>query len=254
MNCYRMLARHYDALTEDVDYPGWADFLERLFRKSALPVNTVLDLACGTGTLTLLLAERGYETIGADGSADMLAMAAAKPVPEGSVPPVFLCQTMTGLDLYGTVDAVVCCLDSVNYLTRPGELERMLERVHLFLAPGGLFVFDINSPRKLREMDGEMFIDEREDVYCVWRADYSPRNRICTFGIDLFEREGERWSRSWEEHREYAYECGELEDALAQAGFDQIRMYGDRKLRPPRPEEQRIFFTARRGEKPCRMK
>ena len=244
---YEYLAQCYDQFTEDVDYSRWADYVEKHFARSKLPIRTVLDLACGTGSLTRLLAQRGYEMIGADLSEEMLAQAAEKCRGVGDPEPIFLHQAMEELDLYGTIDACVCCLDSVNYVTRSGKLARAFQRVHTFLMPGGLFLFDINTPDKLRGLDGQMFLDENETAYCVWRADYSPRRRVCTYGMDIFQRtEGDLWQR-WEEvHEEFAYEPEELEDLLRQAGFRQIKQYGELRMRAPRQGEGRIFFAARK--------
>ena len=244
---YEFLAGCYDRFTADVDYPRWADYIEKHFARSALPIRTVLDLACGTGSLTAELAARGYEMIGADCSEEMLSVAAEKCRSAGPVEPIFLHQAMEDLDLYGTIDACVCCLDSVNYVTRPRTLARAFQRVHTFLMPGGLFLFDVNTPDKLRGLDGQVFLDEDADAYCVWRADYSPRRRICTYGMDLFFRETDRlWRREEEVHEEYAYEPAELEDMLRGAGFRHIRQYGELKLRAPAPGEGRIFFAARK--------
>ncbi len=244
---YEFLAACYDQFTADVDYAAWADYLERQFARNRLPIHTVLDLACGTGSLTLELAERGYEMIGVDLSEEMLAQAAEKCRNVKGEPPIFLHQSMDRLDLYGTIDACVCCLDSVNYVTRPKRLARAFQRVHTFLMPGGLFLFDVNTPDKLQGLDGQVFLDESEDAYCVWRAEYSARRRICSYGMDIFTREEDgRWSR-WEElHEEYAYEPAELEALLRQAGFREIKQYGELKLRAPRDGEQRIFFAARK--------
>ena len=244
---YEYLAQCYDQFTEDVDYERWADYVERHFARSRLPIHTVLDLACGTGSLTRLLALRGYEMIGADISEEMLAQAAEKCRGAGDPAPIFLHQAMEELDLYGTIDACVCCLDSVNYVTRSGKLARAFQRVHTFLMPGGLFLFDINTPDKLRGLDGQMFLDETEDAYCVWRAEYAPRRRICTYGMDIFQRtEGDLWQR-WEEvHEEFAYEPEELEQMLRQAGFRQIKQFGELRMRAPRAGEGRIFFAARK--------
>lgn len=246
---YEYLAGCYDRFTADVDYAAWADYLEKHFSRSKLPIHTVLDLACGTGSLTCELARRGYEMIGSDLSEEMLALAAEKARDVDGIPPIFLHQAMEDLDLYGTIDACVCCLDSVNYVTRPKLLARAFQRVHTFLMPGGLFLFDINTPDKLRGLDGQLFMDEDEDTCCIWRADYSPRRRICTYGMDLFFREdGDLWRRMEEVHEEYAYEPDELERMLRQAGFRHIRQYGERKMRTPKPGEQRIFFTARKEQ------
>lgn len=244
---YEYLAGCYDRFTADVPYAAWADYLEKHFARSKLPIHTVLDLACGTGSLTCELAERGYEMIGADLSEEMLAQAAEKARNVSGIPPIFLHQAMEELDLYGTIDACVCCLDSVNYVTRPKKLARAFQRVHTFLMPGGLFLFDINTPDKLQGLDGQLFMDEDEDACCIWRAEYSPRRRICTYGFDLFCREENGlWDRMEEVHEEYAYEPEELEDMLRQAGFRQIKQYGELKMRRPAPGEERIFFTARK--------
>ena len=244
---YEFLAGCYDRFTRDVNYPRWADYIEAHFRRGRLPVRTVLDLACGTGSLTAELARRGYEMIGADCSEEMLSVAAEKCRGAGPVEPIFLHQAMEDLDLYGTIDACVCCLDSVNYVTSPKKLVRAFRRVHTFLMPGGLFLFDVNTPDKLRALDGQMFLDEDEDAYCVWRAEFSPRRRVCTYGMDIFRLEpGGLWSRGEEVHEEYAYEPAELEAMLGRAGFSHIRQYGELKFRAPLPGEGRIFFAARK--------
>lgn len=246
MSSYEVLAGCYDRLTYDVDYAAWAAYLEKHFQKNSLPGNTVLDLACGTGSLTRELALRGYEMIGVDRSPEMLAEAAEKNRGVAPVEPIFLCQSMERLDLYGTVDACVCCLDSVNYVTDPKKLARAFSRVHLFLTPGGLFLFDVNTLEKLAGLDGQVFLDETRESYCVWRAEFSSRSRICTYYMDLFrlERETGLWERGEELHQERAYSVPELTAMLERAGFRSIKTYGERRMRPPREGEQRIFFAA----------
>ena len=171
MSSYEALASHYDELTEDVAYTRRADFVEKLMGRSRVPVKTVLDLACGTGTMTAIFTRRGYELVSVDASADMLAVAREKTAGIPGEPPVFLQQDMPRLDLYGTVEAAICCLDSLNYLTRPSDLRRTLGRLRLFIQPGGVLIFDVNTPYKLQNLDGQVFLDEREDVYCVWRTE-----------------------------------------------------------------------------------
>ena len=249
MSAYGPLAGVYDALTGDVGYERRADYIQRLFQKSRIPVRTVLDLACGTGAMTCLLAERGYEMIAVDGSPDMLAAAREKAAGLRGEPPVFLNQDMQMLDLYGTVDAAVCCLDSLNYLTSPRDVQKTFQRLHLFISPGGLLVFDVNSAAKLAGLDGQVFLDETEDVYCVWRTEYEKRSRICSYWIDLFTRRGDGgWDRAGEEHRQRAYEVEELRAWLLEAGFTHIRTYGDCRMAAPREGEQRIYFSAIRGK------
>ena len=247
---YEYLADCYDRFTMDVDYPHWADYLEKHFAKSKLPIRTVLDLACGTGSLTCLLAERGYDMSGVDLSPEMLAVAMEKGRELAVEAPLFLCQSMDKLDLYGTIDACVCCLDSVNYVTSPKKLQKAFERVHLFLMPGGLFLFDINTPEKLLGLDGQVFLDETEDTYCVWRAEYSKRRRVCSYFMDLFRLDEETglWERGEELHEEYAYTPEELVQYLTEAGFRDIRQYGNLKMRAPKQGEDRIFFVARKDK------
>ena len=246
MDSYTWLADSYDLLTADVDYARWADYLEWHFRRQPAPVRTVVELACGTGSLARILAGRGYDVTAVDLSPDMLSVAAQKC--EG-LPVLFLCQDMSRLALMGQVDAVVCCLDSVNYVTRPAALRRAFQRVWRYLAPGGLFLFDAKTPQALEEADGQVYLDETEQVYCVWRGEYSPKRRICGYGIDLFRRRPDgSWDRGGEYHQEYAYTPQELEDWLRQAGFAQVRQYGDLKKRAPRAGEMRIFFAARKGK------
>ena len=244
MNAYTSLAEAYDRLTWDVDYPRILDFLEALLHDRGRHPQTVLDLACGTGSLSVLLAERGYRVIGADMSEDMLAIASEKACRLEENVPFFICQCMERLALPEPVDCVVCCLDSLNYITDPAACRKALERVYAALSPGGAFLFDVNTPEKLRAMDGQVFLDEDEDVYCVWRGAFDEGTRICSYGMDLFRRQGPVWRRSFEEHLEYAYTPQELEQWLRDAGFSDIRVYGDGRMEPPAEGEQRVYFYA----------
>lgn len=250
MNSYGPLARRYDALTRDVDYAAWARYVQKHFARAGREVRTVVDLACGTGSLTVRLAALGYDMTGVDISPDMLALAADK-CAELDPPPLLLCQDMSRLRLLAPADAVVCCLDSLNYVTRPPEVRRTFSRVWQSLAPGGLFLFDVRTPELLRSMDGQLCLDETEDVYCVWRGRFSQKRNILAYDMDLFFENGDgSWLREGEIHEEYAYDPDELEEWLAQAGFVSIRRFGNLSMRRPRPGEERVFFTARKPEKP----
>ena len=247
MGAYDSLAFSYDELTRDAPYGAFADFYERLFEHFGVSPKLVLDLACGTGTETCLLAERGYEMIGVDVSEDMLSVAAGKAeeLKEGVTRPLFLCQPMEELDLFGTVQAALCSLDGMNYVPQD-TLEEVFRRVSLFLEPGGLFVFDVHSPERLRALDGEMFIDETDDVYCVWRAEWDGGERAVCYGVDIFTRSGEKWERDFEEHIEYAHDAGMLAGLLKKSGFAEVTLFGELKLAPPEEGERRIFVAARR--------
>ena len=246
MNSYQALSAYYDRFTDDVGYADWADFFERLFAREGIQPKLVLDLACGTGSLTRILAERGYEMIGADASPEML-MQAMQNTMDCEPRPLFLNQRMEALDLYGTVDACLCCLDSINYVTEPQTLQKAFERVHLFLEPKtGLFVFDINAPEKFACMDGNAYVREDEDVFCVWQA--AVEDGLCAYQFDIFAREGGKWTRAQETHEERIYTVEQLTDMLEKAGFSEIKTYGDQSFAPVRGGEDRIYFTARKRD------
>jgi len=241
---YERLAGAYDELMRDADYARRADFVERLFLRAARrDVRTVLDLACGTGTMTCLLTERGYELIAVDGSEDMLMEARDKAQGLRGVEPLFLHQSMPRLDLNDTVDAAVCCMDSLNYLTRPQDVKRTFERLRLFISPGGALVFDVHTLGKLETMDAQTYMDETENVCCVWRTEF--RRGFLDYCVDLFTRRSDgAWERGTEYHRQRYYSVEELTEWLAEAGFADVRTYGDCRLRRPNATDGRIYFSA----------
>ena len=246
MGAYEMLAGCYDRLTNDVDYEAIAAFYRTLLGREGVRPRTAVDLACGTGSVTAILAREGLRVIGVDMSGEMLTQAAAKTA--GLEPaPIFVRQKLQNLTLPRGVDLAVCALDSLDYITEPKDCAQAIRRVYRALNPGGMFIFDVNTPEKLRAMDGQVFLDEDQDVYCVWRGEFDDNTNICSYGMDLFIREGKHWHRSFEEHREYAYSREQLTVFLKDAGFTHIRVYGDRTLEQPGAGEQRMYFSARKG-------
>ena len=238
MSCYRFLAPWYDKLTGDVPYERFADFYEAEFRRDGGEFRLLLDLCCGTGTLTNVLSRRGYEMIAVDSSVEMLMEAQSKSAGL-ETPPLFLCQDAAALDLYGTVDAAVCSLDGMNYIP-PEDLPEVFRRLWLFVRPGGLLIFDIRTPEFLRSLDGDVFVDEQEDVLCLWRADFEEALPAIIYGMDIFSRQGRLWQRESEEHVEYAHEPAALQALLEQTGFHDVC------LRPdcPQGDMGRLFITA----------
>lgn len=238
MSCYHFLAPWYDKLTGDVPYERFADFYEAEFRRCGGEFKLLLDLCCGTGTLTNVLSRRGYEMIAVDSSVEMLMEAQGKSA-DLETPPLFLCQDAAALDLYGTVDAAVCSLDGMNYIP-PEDLPEVFRRLRLFVRPGGLLIFDIRTPDFLRSLDGDVFVDEQEDVLCLWRADFEEELPAILYGMDIFSRQGRLWQRESEEHVEYAHEPAALQTLLEQAGFHDVC------LRPdcPQGDMGRLFITA----------
>ncbi|MEA4895471.1 MAG: class I SAM-dependent methyltransferase [Oscillospiraceae bacterium] len=240
MSAYGPLAPVYDKFTSDIRYDEFADYYERIFNEKGKAVRTLLDMGCGTGTLTALMAKRGYEMIAADPSSDMLCIAQEKfSELSNIIPPLFLCQSMTELDLYGTVDATISSLDALNYLPA-SEVPEFFRLLHLFIEPGGLFIFDINTPERLRSLDGFTSVDEDENNLCLWRADFSEKEKALYYGMDLFTRRGRFWQRSCEEHIEYCHEPTELTSLLSYAGFTEI----ETRMDGPQAELGRIFIVA----------
>ncbi len=247
MLAYHALADSYDRLTNDVDYAGVVDFYFAILQRENLSPRTAVDLACGTGSVALLLAQRGLQVVGVDMSEEMLCQASYK-AQSLENPPVFVCQRLEQLQLARGVDLAVSALDSIDYITEPENCRKAFQRIYKALNPGGCFVFDVNTPEKLQAMDGQVFLDEDDDVYCVWRGEFDKDTNICTYGMDLFQRRGDVWLRSFEEHREYAYSAEQLIGYLQEAGFTDIAVYADRRFEAPAPGEQRIYIKARKGK------
>lgn len=241
MSAYGPLAFWYDRLTLDIPYEAFADFYEKEFSADGGEFKILLDLCCGTGTLTWLLAERGYEMIAADASPDMLMQAASKAA-EVSVPPLFLCQDASALDLYGTVDAAVCSLDGMNYIPE-SKLPEVFHRLHLFVRPGGLLIFDIKTPEWFKSVDGSVSVDETEDMLCLWRAEFDTEENAICYGMDIFSKSGSLWRRDSEEHIEYAHSPERLAELLEIAGFENVRLCCD----CPQSDGGRLFITAKRN-------
>lgn len=242
MNSYGTLAEFYDELTRDVPYPAFADYYERLFSQTDGEFHTVLDLCCGTGTISCLMAGRGYEMISADASPDMLTRAMEKSSRlKSGIAPLLICQGAASLDLYGTVDAAVSSLDSLSYVP-PEDMPEVFRRLHLFIRPGGLLVFDIRTPEFLRGMDGAVSVDETDDLLCLWRGAFETEKNALVYGMDIFIRRGNVWHRELEEHVEYAHDPRWICALLRQAEFSDIAIRTD----GPMGGADRVFITAKR--------
>lgn len=243
MSAYGALSGFYDALTRDVPYTAFADYYEALFAEAGGGIRSLLDLCCGTGALACLMAGRGYELIAADASSDMLAQAAAKAdVLAAAQRPLFICQPAESLDLYGTVDAACSSLDSLGYVS-PAALPEVFRRLHLFIRPGGLLVFDLRTPEFLARMDGQVWVDETEDVLCLWRGSFDAARQKLVYGMDLFQRRGALWRREGEEHVEYVHRPETVCALLEAAGFSDVRIRRD----GPMGGADRLYFTGTRS-------
>ena len=251
---YRAIAGVYDRLNAEIDYEGWADFVESCFARYLIKKPTLLlDLACGTGSMTLALAERGYDMIGVDGSMDMLSVAYERKAERGADGVLLLCQDMRYFELYGTVGAVTCCLDSINYLLTPQDVKRCFGCVHNYLDPDGIFLFDVNTPYKFRHIYGDQAyiledLDENGEgrAFCGWQNFYDESTRLCTFDLSLFERcEDGRYERTDERQTERCYEREELCRYLEQTGFEVIGCFGGWDFSAPLQNCERYYFVAR---------
>ena len=249
---YLAIARVYDKLNKDIDYSRWASFFEACFEKYGKyeggKPSIVLDLACGTGRMTCEMASRGYDMIGVDGSVDMLSEAYSKDT-SGIL---YLCQDMRELELYGTVGATVCCLDSINYLVNDGELQTVLSLVHNYSDPDALFLFDVNSVYKFENVYADnsyILEDENEDggaIFCGWQNFYDADSRICRFYLSVFE-EGEdgEYYRADEEQMERCYTTEEIQAALKKCGFELLDIFADTDFSEPTQDSERLYFVAR---------
>ena len=247
MRGYGAFAWYYDELTENVSYQKRADYFLQLIEKFGSSGPIVLDLACGTGSLSMELAQRGCDVIGVDASEDMLSVAQEKAMDHPEWDILYLCQSMTELDLFGTVDTTICALDSINHLTDPRQVQQTFQKVSLFTAPGGLFLFDANTPYKHRELLGNScYIYEFDDLFCAWQNIFEEATCTVTVQLDFFSEENGHYIREQEYIVERAYTQEELSQWLEQAGFELLAVYGEDSLDPPAPDCQRWIFAARK--------
>lgn len=247
---YGALAPYYDRLMTHVDYDAWVDYaLKRLGHDEGKggPDRgvTVLDLACGTGSMAVRMAKRNLKVIGLDASEAMLAVAYDKAETWGV--PVFLtCQDMTEFTLDQTVDAAVCLFDSLNYLTEDGDLEQAFICTFQALKPGGLFLFDLHTEARFHEMANDIYVERDDDIAYIWESDYDESTRICTMDLTVFVRHGDKYVRFDEVHEERAYGDDHVQAALKSAGFDLKARFGALSDDPPQVDERRVFYLAQK--------
>ena len=243
MSGYQLFSQFYDNLTFNVDYSKRADYIQSVLSLYGHDWGLSLDLACGTGSLTVDLKRRGVDIFGIDGSYDMLSQAMDKAYDAG-LEMLFLCQQMEKLDLYGTIDTCICTLDSLNHITEKRKLQQVFDRVALFMNAGGFFLFDVNTVYKHQHiLENNTFVYDTGDVYCVWQNSLR-ENNIVSIGLDIFEREGETYRRHSEHFKERAYEIGELREMLEKSGFTVRAVYNDMSTDPLSENADRAIFVA----------
>ena len=246
MEAYTGFAAVYDTFMDNIPYEEWCEYLTGLLKTYGVNDGLVLDLGCGTGSLTELLADRGYDMIGVDYSEEMLELAMEKKYESGK-DMLYLCQDMREFELYGTVAAVVSICDCMNYITEPEDMVTVFELVNNYLDPGGVFIFDLNTEYKYREVMGDCTIaEDREDSSFIWENQYEPEEKINIYDLSIFVREEEDLYRKFHEtHYQRAYSLEEVKDALKEAGMEFVAAYDAFTSEPPKADSERIYVVAR---------
>jgi ubiquinone/menaquinone biosynthesis C-methylase UbiE len=247
MTGYSVFARYYDSLTANIDYKKRADYFNSIIEKfRQTEGNILLDLACGTGSIAEEMAKIGYDVIGVDYSDEMLGIALDKKF-ESGLNIQYLCQDMRKLDLYGSMDVTVCALDSINHLGSLRDVKKVFQNVALFSEPNGLFIFDINTLYKHRNILADnTFTYETDKVFCVWENTLVPETDEVKMNLEFFElEENGMYSRSSDSFSEKAYSEESIEMLLNECGFEVLGKFGDDTMLPPACDSQRIVYAAR---------
>jgi len=243
---YSEFADVYDILMKDAKYKKRTAYLWKLFKTHGKTPKLLLDLACGTGEFSCSFAEKGVEVIGVDMSEDMLAVAREKTADNG-LDILYLCQKAEELDLYGTVDGAICCLDSLNHITDINKLCKAVKRVSLFMEEGSLFIFDLNTEYKHRNILGNnTFVIDEDEVYCVWQNRFDEKRLITEINLDFFMEDGDTYIRSSESFKERAYTKEQIEGILNKAGLEIQAVYDDLSFESPKEDSQRIIYVTKK--------
>ncbi len=243
MESYTSFARVYDLFMDNVPYEEWSQYLADIFKEHGIEDGLVLDLGCGTGKLTRLMEQKGYDMIGVDNSYEMLDI--AREHEDKSI--LYLMQDMREFELYGTVRAVYSACDSVNYILEEEELRQVFALVNNYLDPGGLFVFDFNSSYKYRELLAEnTFAETREEGSFIWENYYDEEEGINEYDLTLYIREeDERFSRFQEVHYQKCYELATMKRLLEEAGLEFVAAYDAYTGNPVAKDSEKIMLVAR---------
>jgi len=232
----------YDKL-QDADYNAFFEYYKKIFKKFDKNPELVLDLGCGTGNITVKMAQAGYDMIGIDLSCEMLDIARQKAADEG-LDILFLNQDMTEFELYGTVDAIISTLDGINYITEDGGLEKLFKLCENYLNPDGIMIFDINSKYKLKEVLGNnTFVSEEDNIFYIWQNNFFEEENVCSFTLDFFVKNKDgSYDRFSEYQEERAYSKEEIERAAEKAGLEIRGCFGGFDFSAPQDTSERLFF------------
>lgn len=246
MSYENSFASVYDVFTDGVDYKTRADYICEGLARYGISEGTILDVACGTGSLSEQLLKKGFDIVATDVSVNMLGIAKEKLAPYGDKA-LLLCQDMCELDLYGTVDAAVCSLDSINHLTEEEDVQSAFDSIGLFIRPGGVFVFDVNTVYKHTDVlaDKTFVYEDDNNTFLVWQNSECDETYTVEMYIDIFsEDEKGKYDRQTDFIVERAYSRQFIEAALENSGFSVLGVFGDLKNSPPEKNEERMYFFA----------
>ena len=245
MEAYTSFASVYDTLMDDVPYEEWSTYVIKLLKEYGIDDGLVLDLGCGTGSMTQLLAVRGYDMIGVDYSQDMLEIAQRKRE-ESDQDILYLLQDMREFELYGTVRAVVCICDSMNYMMSEEAVLSVFSLVNNYLDPGGIFIFDLNMAYKYRELLGDTTIAEnREECSYIWENTWYEEEQVNEYDLTIFKKEKGGTYRKYEEtHYQKAYPVDTIKKLLKAAGLQFVAAYDAFTKDLPGEDSERIYIIA----------
>ena len=247
MSNYSAFARYYDQLTANIDYKKRAEYFNEIIKRFAQTDNNILlDLACGTGSISEQMSLMGYDVIGLDNSEEMLNVATEKKY-DRNLEIQYLCGDMRKFDMFGTVGIILCVLDSINHLADIKDVRKVFENVAFFSEMNGLFIFDINTVYKHRNILADnTFTYETENVYCIWENSLNPDTDEVKMNLEFFELlENGLYERSSDSFSERAYSEQDIEEILADTGFELLAKYGDDTFEPPESNTQRIIYVTR---------
>ena len=245
---YTQFSEVYDRFMDNIDYEKWTEFIEKIWEKYGAKPKLVLDLACGTGNFTIPLAQKGYDMIGVDSSAEMLAIAKDKAGADSSI--LYLCQDMREFELYGTVDACICMVDGLNYLLEEEALLQVFRLAKNYLNPGGLFIFDMNTIYKFKEVMGEnRFCDIDENAAIIWENYYDENEGINEYYLTVFaeNRENAQYNRHEETHYQKGYSKEKVTEIINEAGLEILDIYGTAEFGKYSETCEKMFFVLRKN-------
>ena len=246
MTSYSKFAQFYDTLTKNISYKDRAKYFDTIIEKFGGTRGILLDLACGTGSLSEEFAKLGYDVIGVDSSEEMLNVALDKKF-DSELPIQYLHQDMTKLDMFGTIDVTICALDSLNHLSNIDAITKTIERVSLFAELNGLFIFDVNTPFKHKNiLANNTFIYDTDEVYCIWQNAYYDKDNRVIINLDFFEKDGAVYHRSDESFSEIAYSQEQLDEILINSGFEILAHYDYDTFNCPNDFSEKIIFVVRK--------